>query len=41
MVDFIKGWWRRNIIDVCPPECNDYFDYNPKLEGTLWRRKKL
>lgn len=32
LINFIKGWWKRNIVDICPPELDEYFDYNPNKE---------
>lgn len=23
IIEYIKGWWRRHIIDWCPPELED------------------
>lgn len=37
---FLKRWWSKHIVSVCPQELDDYFDYNPKKEGTLWKRNK-
>ena len=40
MINFIKTWWKKHMVDYCPSELDDYFDYNPKLEGTLWKKNK-
>lgn len=23
MIHYIKNWWRKHIVDVCPPELED------------------
>jgi len=23
IIEYIKGWWRRHIVDNCPPELED------------------
>jgi hypothetical protein len=30
---YLKKWWCRNIVDRCPSEWDEYFDYNPNKEN--------
>jgi len=38
-ITYLKLWWRKHIIDVCPPELED-IEFSEKFRNNNLKKKK-